>query len=571
MGEIKGGEILVKCLLKEGVRYVFGIPGDQLNPFTDAIYRLGKEAGLRFVTTRHEQAAAHMADAWARVTGEVGVCAGTVGPGAANLVPGVYAAFADSIPILVITAQNQTWRIYPEHGSMQSLDQLNLFRPITKWNAVVYNWRRIPQLVQMAFRIALSGKPGPVHLDFPSDVLTARGPEEEIQFLAPSSYRAEKPACGDSELVREAARWLAGAHSPLIHAGGGVLRSGAWAELRELAEYLGAAVTTSPGARGAIPEDHPLCLLAASFGAMAAQASADVVLLVGGRLGDIDFWGRPPAWGEIGEQKWIQIDIDPENIALNRPVDLAIVGDARATLRALIEEVKKLTEPRPPAPFIAGAKEAEQAWLAQFEEQASREEAPIHPLRLVKEVRLFFPREAITVVDGGNTAVWSHYLNRVYEPRSFLWAADSGHLGSGLPYAIAAKLARPERPVYLLSGDGAFGFNIQELETARRLGTPIVAIVFNDGAWGMIKGSQLKRYESRFVGVDFTDIRYDKIAEAMGCYGERVEDPDQIRPALERAQKSGLPAVLDVVIDREAHLTPPDLEVLDALWMEGCY
>lgn len=571
MGEIKGGEILVKCLLKEGVRYVFGIPGDQLNPFTDAIYRLGKEAGLQFITTRHEQAAAHMADAWARITGEVGVCAGTVGPGAADLVPGVYAAFADSIPILVITAQNQTWRIYPEHGSMQSLDQLNLFRPITKWNAVVYHWRRIPQLVQMAFRIALSGRPGPVHLDFPSDVLTAKGSEEEIQLLPPSSYRAEKPACGDPELVREAARWLAEAQSPLIHAGGGVLRSGAWEELRELAEYLGAAVTTSPGARGAIPEDHPLCILASSFGAMAAQASADVVLLVGGRLGDIDFWGRPPAWGEIGEQKWIQIDIAPENIALNRPVDLAIVGDARATLRALFEEVKKLTGPRPPAPFIAGAKEAEQAWLAQFEEMASREEAPIHPLRLVKEVRLFFPREAITVVDGGNTAVWSHYLNRVYEPRSFLWAADSGHLGAGLPYAIAAKLARPERPVYLLSGDGAFGFNIQELETARRLGTPITAIVFNDGAWGMIKGSQLKRYDGRFTGVDFVDIRYDKIAEAMGCYGERVEDPDQIRPALERAQKSGLPAVLDVIIDREAHLTPPDLEVLDALWMEGCY
>jgi len=570
MAKITGAEALVKCLVQEGIKYVFGIPGDQLNPFTDAIYRLGRDAGLDFVMTRHEQAAAHMADAWARVTGEIGVCTGTVGPGAADLVPGVYAAFADSIPMLVITAQNQSWRIYPDHGSMQGLNQLDLFRPITKWNAVVSHWQRIPELIQRAIRIATSGRPGPVHLDFPSDVLTAKGEEEELLIVPPSQYRAQTPPVGDPELVRRAAEMLCEAQAPLIHAGSGVLRSGAWDEIRELAEYLGAPVTTSIGARGVIPEDHPLCLIPSSYGALGAQAEADLVLLVGGRLGDLDFWGRPPAWGEIGEQRWIQIDICPENIALNRPVDLAIVGDAKATLRALLERVKELTKPRPQSPLLADAKEAEKTWLAQFEEMASSEEAPIHPLRLVKEARLFFPRDAIVVVDGGNTGVWSFYLNRVYEPRSFLWAADSGHLGSGLPYAIAAKLARPDRQVYLLTGDGAFMFNVQELETARRLGTAFVAIVFDDRAWGMIKGGQKLVYDSRFIGVDFTDVRYDKLAEAMGCYGERVEDPDEIRPALKRAAASGLPAVLDVVIDAEAHLTPPDLETLDALWMEGC-
>jgi len=570
MGRISGADVLVKCLLKEGVRYIFGVPGDQLNPITDAIHRFGREAGLDFITTRHEQAAAHMADAWARVTGQPGVCMGTVGPGAADLVPGVYPAFADSIPMLVITAQNQTWRSYPDHGSMQGLEQVPLFAPITKWNALVGSWRRIPELVQRAFRVAVSDKPGPVHLDFPSDVLTAKGEEGDLLLPPPERYRAPRPPVGDPELIEEAARLLAEAEFPLIHAGGGVLRSGAWEELRELAEYLAAPVTTSVGARGVIPEDHPLCLLPASYGAMGAQATADVVLLVGGRLGDLDFWGKPPAWGEEGAQKWIQIDICPQSIGLNRPVDVAIVGDAKATLRALLEAVKRRTPQRREHPSLAEAREAQAAWLGQWEEWAHSDATPIHPLRLVREVREFFPREAITCVDGGNTSVWCAYLNRVYEPRTFLWASDSGHLGTGLPYAMGAKLARPDVPVYLITGDGAFMFNVQELETARRLQLPIVVVVSNDRAWGMIKGGQMLGYESRFIGVDFFDVRYDRIAQACGCYGERVEKPDQIRPALERAMASGLPAVLDVLVDPEANLNPPDLETLDAIWMEGC-
>ena len=570
MAMIRAAEALVRYLIEEGVRYVFGVPGDQCNPITDAIYRLGPDAGLRFVTARHEQAAAHMADAWARVTGEPGVCLATVGPGVADLVPGVYAAWADSVPVVVLGAQNQTWRSYPDHGAMQALDQVPLMAPITKWRALVNDARRMPHLVQQAFRAATSGRPAPVYLDLPSNVLCDRLDTAEYPILPPQRYRATTPPVADARLVEQAAEMLAQAEWPLIHAGGGVLRGGAWAEMAELAEYLWAPVTTSLGARGVIAEDHPLCLIPSAFGALKAQAAADVVLLVGGRLGDVDFWGRPPIWGETDKQRFIQLDIEPQNIGLNRPVDLALVGDARATLRALLGAVKARTAPKREDPRFDEARQAQQGWLGGWQEGANSEQAPIHPLRLMRDIRDFFPRQSICAQDGGNTSVWSFYMNRVYEPRSFLWAADSGHLGSGVPYAIAAKLARPELPVYCITGDGSFGFNAMEMETARREHAPILVVIANDRAWGMIKGGQKLVYDGRYCGVDLSDVRYDKLAEALGCYGERVTEPGQIRPALQRAADSGLPAVLDVVVDAEVHLVPPDLVVLDSVWMEGC-
>jgi acetolactate synthase-1/2/3 large subunit len=570
MTRMNGAEALVRCLIAEGVGCVFGIPGDQCNPITDAMYRLGSEAGLRFVATRHEQAAAHMADAWARVTGRPGVCLATVGPGVADLVPGVYTAWADSVPMVVLGAQNQTWRCYPEHGSMQSLDQISLMSPITKWRALVNDACRMPQLVQWAFRAATSGRPAPVYLDLPSNVVCDPLDADEHPILAPQRYRATNPPAAHPQPIEQAAEMLAKAEWPLLHAGGGVLRAGAWAQLVELAEYLSAAVTTSQNGRGAIPEDHPLCLIPSGFGALGAQATADVVLLVGGRMGDTDFWGRPPAWGESGQQRWIQIDIEPQNVALNRAVDLALVGDAQATLHSLLEAVKARTGPKPENRQFQDAREAQEAWLMQWEEGAQSDAAPVHPLRLTREVREFFPREAISAIDGGTTAVWAFYQNRIYEPRTFLWAADSGHLGSGLPFAVGAKLARPDVPVYCITGDGSFGFNAMELETARREGAPIVVIIANDRAWGMIKAGQKLAYDGRYIGVDLSDVRYDKLAQALGCHGERVTEPSQIRPALQRGVDSGLPAVLDVLVDVDAHLVPPDLEVLDGLWMEGC-
>jgi len=563
---LTGAEILAKCMVKEGIRYVFGVPGGELTPLLDA---LRKEMGIEFILTRHEQAAAHMADAYYRLTGELSACIGTVGPGAADLVPGVYPAYADGIPLLVITAQHQLWKSYPSHASMQELDQYQLFKAVTKWNVVVNDVSRIPELFQRAVRNALKGRMGPVHLDIPVDILFKKHEIPNIDLFIPQRYRYRalvKPV-GDLNAIKKAARMLVEAENPVIHAGGGALWSGAYEEIRELAEYLSIPVVPSMIARGILPEDHPLYFIPGNMVSMMVQANADLVLVVGCRIGDLDFWGRPPAWGEPDEQKIIQIDIDPENIALNRLVDLAIVGDAKQTLRLLLEEVKKLAEKR--QRDFSTYKNMEKEWMREFEKMALEEWGGIHPLRAVYEVRNFFPKDSIVVLDGGNVPVWAHYLNRIYEPRTLLWAGDSGHLGTGLPYAIAAKLAKPERDVYLLTGDGSFMFNIQEMETASRLGTKVHVIILNDRAYGMIRGVQKLLYKEKYYGVDFSDVNYAKVAEAMGWFGVRVEEPEEIRDALEKAYRQKKPALIDVITPKELSIEPPDLGILGELWMEG--
>jgi acetolactate synthase-1/2/3 large subunit len=566
---ISGGELLLQCLKQEGVKYIFGIVGDQLNSLIDVLARKGDQLNMEFIGTRHEAAAAHMADAFARTTGQPGVCLGTVGPGAANLIGGVYAAFADSVPLIVLTAQNQTWRIYPDHGSTQGLDQINLFKPIVKWNAVVWTLDRLPNLVQWAFRIATSGRPGPVHLDLPSNLLFGTT-ETPPALLPPERYRPLIGPTANPVLIGEAAKLLTEAKFPLLHAGSGVLWADATSAFVQLAEHLSAAVSTSVGARGVIPEDHPLAFIPGGAGALQAQNCADVVLLVGGRLGDLDFWGKPPGWAPPQNQKLIHLDIDSSAIGLNREIDLALVGDARSTLQFLLAEVQRRSKLHSPSPLLEQCQKTQQTWLEGFVKIAEADKKPIHPLQLIKTVRDFFDRTAISCVDGGNTVVWCSYLNRIFEPRTYLWAGDSGQLGAGLGFALGAKFAYPDRQVYLITGDGAFSFHLQELETAARYKLPIVAVIANDRRYGMIAGVQHLLFDNRFYGVDFTDVRYDKIAQAMGCFGERVQDPKELRPALNRAVKSQLPAVLDVIIDQDANLNPPDLQVIGAMWLEGC-
>ena len=569
MSKILGSDVLLKCLIQEDVRFIFGIPGGQLTTLLDAIHRFGREEGIEFIMTRHEQAAAHMADTYSRLTGKVGVCAGTVGPGAVDLVPGVYEAYVNSIPILVLTAQNQTWKSYPDHGATQGCDHLGLFKPITKWNAVVSHWKRIPEMVQEAFRQATSGRPGPVHLDLPVDVLFEEGDETEVSILAPAQYRLTVPPSGNPQVIKQAAEMLAQARSPVIHAGGGARRSAATAEIVALAEFLGCPMTTGITARGTIPEDHPLYLIPLGFGSIAARAQADVVLVVGSRLGALDVWGKPPFWGKPEEQKIIQVDTAPESLGENRQVDVAILGDAKAVVRDIHSVLQTMIEPREEDPQFPQYRAAQAAWLRNFENLASSDAVPIHPLRVVRDARAFFPRNALFVTDGGDASIWAHYLTRIYEPGTHLWHDDSGMGGGGLPKAIAAKLVCPDRPVYAICGDGFFMMNVQELETAARLGTNVVIIVSNDRAFGFIKAAQQTAFASRYVGVDFNDVRYDKMAEAAGWYGERVEDPREIMSALKRAVDSDKPALLDVIIDGQANLFPPDFAPAVAIWFEG--
>jgi acetolactate synthase-1/2/3 large subunit len=516
MGNISGGELLTRCLLNEGVKYVFGIPG-----------------GL-------------------------------------NLVAGVAVAYSDSIPMVVITPQIHSNRCYPFRGSQQQLDQLKLFEGITKWNAFVHSWERIPEMVQWAFRTATTGRPGPVHLDIAVDVLYELGDEETVKLTPPARYRATSRPMGDAGAVEKAVELLAAAERPLIHPGGGVLRSGAWEELRELAEYLQAPVAPSIGGRSAMPEDHPLCLIPANAGAIMAGSSADVVLCVGSMMGELDFWGQPPLWAEPAAQKLIQVDIDPAIIGMNREVDVAILGDARQVLRQILEGLGKAIGPVEKRDFVDTVKGVDAQAEEGMREFMRSEESPIHPLRVIGEALDVMGKDAIVVVDGGNTALWANMASRVYRPRSFLMASGMGHLGVGLPFAMGAKMAYPDRPVYVLHGDGSFMLNSQDLETAVRYCLPVIDIIFNDQAWGMIKGAQDAAFGKRYCGVDFGPTRYDLLAQSMGAYGKLVENPGDLRPALEEAVGSGRPAVLDVRIDQQVNLNPPTLQMIVQLWLQGC-
>ncbi len=570
MARITGGELLVRCLINEGVTKVFGIPGGQLTTFIDAIARLGPEHGIEFVHTRHETTAANMADAWVRTTGKLAVCTGTIGPGASNMIGGMETAMSDNIPILAITPQIHSDRSYPFRGSQQQLDQITLYRPVTKWNALVNRWERIPELVSRALREAYSGKNGPVHLDIPVDILFETREETDVCLVPPERSRNKSRPHGDPAMIEAAAVLLAGAERPMIHAGYGVMMSEAWDELREIAEFLHCPVTSTVGARGVISEEHPLCMMPAGGGALTAGAQADVVLAIGCTFAELDFWGNPPFWGSPDVQKLIHVDIDPTSIGMNRQVDVAIVGDAKAVLRQLIDSLSERMKPRRELEFTASCQAVEKQARDGIEAMASTDAVPIHPLRLVRDVREFFGEDAIFAMDGGNIGLWGAMGTRVYRPRSFLWAGGSGHLGAGLPLALGAKMAAPDRPVYILHGDGAFMFSVMELETATRFSLPVIDIIANDRAFGMIKGAQHTAFEQRYCGVDFTDVRYDKIAEAMGCFGIRVKEPSEIKPALEKAMSSGSPAVLDVVLDCSANLVPPTLGLIVSVWLKGC-
>jgi acetolactate synthase-1/2/3 large subunit len=555
MPSIKGGELLLRCLVQEDVRVIFAVPDGAYNSVLGKL----KEHGVRLIPPRHEAAAAHMADAWSRATGEPGVCMAGAGPGTANLLSGIITARSEGSPVIAITAQCASKDIYPDRGGVfQYADQIGLFRSATKWNTFVSDPKRIPELVQKAFRVAMSDRPGPVQLDIPEDVLDAE--VEEGAVVEPRQrYRMARPMAADRALIKEAAALLTEAALPAVYLGGGVRHSGAWSEARRLAEHLACPVLPSTSGRGLLPEDHPLYFIPLSTGGMSARREADVVLLVGTQLGQHENYGRPPIWGLPGQQKIIQVDVDSEAIGRNRPVDLGLVGDAGATLASLLEEVEAITEPRAPSEKLDEFRHQSQAWERNLAGLA-REGKPIHPAKLMMEVADFFPRDGILVMDGGNTSLYCFQFQRVHEPRSFLWTSEFGHLGTGVPYALGAKLANPDRPVILVTGDSAFGLNIQELETAFREKLPFICVVNCDYRWGMEVPGQIRAFGAdNLVGVDHSRARYDQVAEGFGCFGAYVEDPAEIGPALEAAQQSGLPAVIQVVVDQEANVHPPGL------------
>jgi acetolactate synthase-1/2/3 large subunit len=426
---------------------------------------------------------------------------------------------------------------------------------VTNWNAGVRQWGRLPEMIRRAYREATNGRPGPVYLEIPEDILRGTGDSGTVDLWSPAQYRPTIPLAGDPELIAQAAEMLVRAKRPLLHAGTGVSWAAAWEEFVELSDYISAAMTTSLGARGVVPEDHARYFHPLNRDALeAARTEADVALVVGGRVGELDGWGRPPVWP------------DPPQQQVNHPVDLGIIGDARAVLAALLAGVKERTAPRGEHGGWAKYRAHTQAYQQQLEIALRSGEGQSNPGRMVQIVRDFFPRDAITVMDGGNTSLWTASFNPILAPRSYLFTAKFGHLGTGLPYAIGAKLAAPGRPVYLISGDGAIGFNIQELETARRYDTPITVIVSCDRGWGMERSAQLFAQFDGFVECDlYPETRYDRVAEAFGCHGEKVDNLEELRPALERAAASGKPSLIQVMVDPMENLAPPGLLVFSSM------
>jgi acetolactate synthase-1/2/3 large subunit len=514
------------------------------------------------VVPRHEAAAAHACDAYTRVSGQPAVVMACAGPGAANLLAGMMCAEAEGSPVVAITTTRRSdiADAYLQQGGMQVSRHLEIFKPAVKWNGKVEHWKRIPDMVRHAFRVATAGRPGPTHILIPEDIIAQKGDEAHVAIVAPDRYRLTSSLPGDPEAIQKAAQMLVDADLANIHCGNGAERAGAAEAVRRLAEHLGCPVTHTIRARGILPDDHPLCFHPTCMSRIAANSQADVVLAVGTRLGELNMWGQPPMFGDPGQQRLIQIDSEPTHIGLNRPTDIALIGDARSILDQLVEAIRQRTEKRDSHAKITEFR----ALQDQFERELATaiEDTDRHPMltgQILKACNDFFEDDAIFVMDGGNTTLWAIHYHIARRPRSVIYSMNYGHLGTGLPYAIGAKLACPEKQVYCVTGDSAFGFNIQELETAVRNELPVFVLVAVDGAYGMEKSAQQRQFgrEAPWYGHDHAPVRYDQVGIAMGCHGEFVETVGDLRPALERAAASGQPAVIHVVVDPEANVDPP--------------
>jgi len=536
MAAIHGGEMVIRILEREGVREIFTLPGEHVDPILDA----ADGHGFRIIDTRHEQAAGHMADGWARATGRLGVVAVTAGPGVTDVVTAVANAYVDAIPMLVIGGRSALAE--DETMAMQELPQLEIMRPITKWAYTVAQPRRIAEFTAIALRQATSGRPGPVYLEIPLDVITARVEEERVLF--PQEYRPKVPPAAQPEAIATALALLEQAQRPAILAGGGVWFAQAADELREFAELTQIPVLTNNKARGCVPEDTPL-----GFGdfVLLAAGRPDVVLVLGTRLGLFTggrYFSLIPADAQV-----IQVDIEAEEIGRNRDVQLGIVADCREALRQLLDGARQRRWPQRDA-WLEVMNGARRGRREAFAQALASDAPPIHPFRLATEVARFLPDDAIIVADGGEAWDWMSGAAVVKRPGHWLSHGYLGCLGVGLSFGMAAKLAYPDKPVLVSTGDGSLGLNLAEFHTAAKHNLPIVVVVFNDRAWGMCKhGQEMTRGKGRTVATELGLVHYEKAAEGLGAYGELVEKPGDIVPALERAFRSGKPACLNVLTD----------------------
>lgn len=535
MGLIHGGWLVAKILKREGVEVVFTLSGGHIAGIYDGCLR----EGIRIVDTRHEQAAVHAAEGWAKVTRKPGVALLTAGPGVTDGITGVANAYLAGSPVLVIggAAPQGLW----DRGALQEMGQLELLRPITKWARSVHETARLGEYTAMAFRQMLSGKPGPVFLEMPMDILAGLVDTETLFDPGqPANYRYQGRIAPDPAMVEQAAALLAKAQRPVIMAGTSVWWCDASEPLRQLAERLSAPVYLNGAGRGCLPPTHPLFF---SNSRRKALEGADTILAVGTRMDFRLNHGQPPLIPAEANVIWL--DLAAEDVGVNRGAQAALVGDVGLSMSQLAESAQQL----PAGEWLEYVRTQERKGEERDSAALNSDAVPVHPMRFCREIRDFIDEDTTVVGDGGDIVSYAGRVINVYKPGYWLDSGPMGCLGTGTGFAMAAQLARPGKRVLMIYGDGSFGLNGMEFESMVRQKLPIVAIIGNDGAWGQIKHPQKAMVGHTTAAELAPGIRYDKMVEALGGYGELVERPEEIRPALERAFASGLPACVNVLID----------------------
>lgn len=540
------GKRVVDLMQAEGIDTVFSVP----SPGLMQIQHEAVERGVRVVSPRHEQAGGFMADAYARMTGKPGLVMAGEGPGTANLVPAAICASKENIPVVFLASQRgRRFDAAVRRSKFQYTPQPRFFEPAVKYTGIVEFPEQIDEVMQEAFRQAMTGRSGPVYVELPDEHQFS-----ELEFEPappPGQYRMTRQQA-DPDGIERAAGLLRAAECPVIVAGTGVHTARGHDELLALVETLQCPVIATWGGRGVLPEDHPQLLIYATEPANAAIAKADVILAVGTSLGENMHYGRVRHFAPDDEHRqWILIERDPSAIGVNRRIDVPLIGNLKDVMPQLRSALAPATVFR--SPELLKSWRETLATSRQQVIQSAPETVPVHPGRLMVEIDRVLPRDTVVVRDGGSTALFD-LAYRIQLSNDYVWTSKFGHLGTGLPYAIGAQLAVRDanRRVCLITGDSAFMFHISELETAVRHNLPVVTVVNYDGAWGMEVPSFDETFGKR-IEVEHGPVRLDKVAQGFGAHGEYCETTAQIGPAIERAFAANKPAVVQVVTDGEVN------------------
>ena len=530
---MKATELIVKCLENEGVEYIFGVPGEENMDLLDAL--LG--SSIHFVMTRHEQGAAFMADVYGRLTGKAGVCLATLGPGATNLITGVADANLDRAPLVALTGQAGHDRMHKE--SHQHLDIVTMFRPVTKWNTSLPIPDTIPEAFRKAFKLAQTEKPGATHIEIPEDVARMETDGQPLLVQWPH------PGGAAPEQILKAARTISEAARPVVLAGNGIIRGRASGALVRFAEKLNLPAATTFMAKGVIPDTHPLALgaigLETSDYVNHSFAEADVVIAIGYDV--VEY--APRSWNPKRDKKIVHVDTAPAEVDAAYIVNVGVVGDIASSLDALAQKAAPHSAPH-------GA-HFRQMLRDELEQGRQDNSFPLKPQRIVAELRTALGDDDIVISDVGAHKVWLARLFPCHQPNTCIISNGFAAMGMAVPGAVAAKLVHPNRRVVAVTGDGGFLMNSQELETAARLATPFVVLVFNDRSYGLIRWKQMQQF-GRPAFVDFSNPDIVKYAESFGANGYRVGSADELAPALRTALGSNRLAIIDCPVDASENM-----------------